>query len=65
MCDLRRSASVCGRDGRSVGRGALCGLVRRLDRTPELLELGPQLAVLALEQHHATAFGHEILGHLP
>jgi hypothetical protein len=32
--------------------------------TPELLELGLQLPVLALEQYHASPLGHEILGHL-
>ena len=32
--------------------------------TLKLLELGLQLAVLALEKHDAPPLGHEILGHL-
>lgn len=34
------------------------------DHPLKLLELGLQLAVLALEKHYTPPLGHEILGHL-
>ena len=46
-----------------VGR-ALSRLAAGRDRAPELLKLGPQFPVFALQEHHAPPRGHEILGHL-